>query len=84
LRLAHLFDHLVGELVQSTTSLAAACSVSGALAAGAQSVILLPKRTGRLLHATAERLKKFGSILVAPERRSPEYLQKFIQSEIEK
>lgn len=30
------------------------------------------------------RLKEFGSILVAPERRSPEYLQKFIQSEIEK
>jgi len=32
--------------------------------------------------ATEERLKEFGSILVAPERRSPEYLQKFIQSEI--
>ena len=30
------------------------------------------------------RLKEFGSILVALERRSPEYLQKFIQSEIEK
>jgi tripartite-type tricarboxylate transporter receptor subunit TctC len=30
------------------------------------------------------RLTEFGSILVAPERRSPEYLQKFIQSEIEK
>ena len=30
------------------------------------------------------RLKEFGSILVAPERRSPEYLQKLIQSEIEK
>jgi hypothetical protein len=54
------------------------------LAAGAQSVILLPKRAGRLLHATGERLKEFGSILVAPERKSPEYLQKFIQSEIEK
>ena len=29
-------------------------------------------------------MKEFGTILVAPERRSPEYLQKFIQSEIEK
>jgi hypothetical protein len=29
-------------------------------------------------------MKEFGSILVDPERRSPEYLQKFIQSEIEK
>jgi len=28
--------------------------------------------------------KEFGSILVAPERRSAEYLQKFIKSEIEK
>ena len=35
-------------------------------------------------HATEERLKEFGSVLVEPERRSPEYLQKFIQSEIEK
>jgi Tripartite tricarboxylate transporter family receptor len=34
--------------------------------------------------ATEERLKEFGSILIAPERRSPEYLQKFIQSEIDK
>ena len=34
--------------------------------------------------ATEERLKEFGSVLVAPERRSPEYLQKFIQSEIDK
>jgi len=34
--------------------------------------------------ATEERLREFGSVLVAPERRSPEYLQKFIQSEIEK
>jgi tripartite-type tricarboxylate transporter receptor subunit TctC len=34
--------------------------------------------------ATEERLKEFGSISVAPERRSPEYLQKFIQSEIDK
>jgi len=30
------------------------------------------------------RLKEFGCILVALERRSPEYLQKFIQSEMEK
>jgi len=30
------------------------------------------------------RLKEFGSSLVAPERRSPEYLQKVIQSEIER
>ena len=42
------------------------------LAAGAQSGILLPKRAGRLLHASGARLKKFDSILVAPERRSPE------------
>jgi hypothetical protein len=35
-------------------------------------------------HSTKERLKEFGSVLVAPARRSPEYLQKFIQSEIEK
>ena len=35
-------------------------------------------------HAIEARLKEFGSILVEPERRSPEYLQKFIQSEIEK
>src|SRR5262245_32212029 len=34
--------------------------------------------------ATEERLREFGSVLVAPERRSPEYLQKFIQSEIDK
>jgi tripartite-type tricarboxylate transporter receptor subunit TctC len=34
--------------------------------------------------ATEERLKEFGDVLVAPDRRSPEYLQKFIQSEIEK
>jgi tripartite-type tricarboxylate transporter receptor subunit TctC len=32
----------------------------------------------------ADRLKEFGSILVASKRRSPEYLEKFIQSEIEK
>jgi len=54
-----------------------------ALAAGSQSVILLPKRPGRLLDATGARLKEFDSILVAPERRSPEYLQKFIQGDRE-
>jgi tripartite-type tricarboxylate transporter receptor subunit TctC len=31
-----------------------------------------------------ERLNEFGDDLVAPERRSPEYLQKFIASEIKK
>jgi hypothetical protein len=52
-------------------------------------------RPGRWLRAIAAELdplcrssspmqKECGSILVAPERRSPEYLQKFIQSEIEK
>jgi tripartite-type tricarboxylate transporter receptor subunit TctC len=30
------------------------------------------------------RLKEIGADLVAPERRSPEYLQKFVESEIEK
>jgi tripartite-type tricarboxylate transporter receptor subunit TctC len=30
------------------------------------------------------RLKGIGAVLVAPERRSPEYLQKFVESEIEK
>ena len=39
---------------------------------------------GRALITAFRRLKEFGSILVAPERKSPEYLQKFIQSEIEK
>jgi tripartite-type tricarboxylate transporter receptor subunit TctC len=34
--------------------------------------------------AIEQRLKEFGSVLVAPERRSPEYLQKFIESEIDK
>jgi hypothetical protein len=34
--------------------------------------------------ATEERLREFGSVLVAPERSSPEYLQKLIQSEIDK
>jgi tripartite-type tricarboxylate transporter receptor subunit TctC len=34
--------------------------------------------------AVAARLKEVGADLVAPERRSPEYLQKFVVSEIEK
>jgi tripartite-type tricarboxylate transporter receptor subunit TctC len=34
--------------------------------------------------AVAARLKDVGADLVAPERRSPEYLQKFVVSEIEK
>ena len=31
-----------------------------------------------------QRLKDIGAIVVEPERRSPEYLQKFVESEIEK
>jgi tripartite-type tricarboxylate transporter receptor subunit TctC len=31
-----------------------------------------------------ERLKEVGAVTVAPERRSPAYLQKFVVSEIEK
>ncbi len=34
--------------------------------------------------AVAEQLKKNGADVVAPERRTPEYLQKFVASEIEK
>jgi tripartite-type tricarboxylate transporter receptor subunit TctC len=34
--------------------------------------------------ATQERLAKIGADLVAPERRSPEYFQKFVESEIVK
>ena len=30
------------------------------------------------------RLKELGAGLVAPERRSPDYLRKFVESEIEK
>jgi tripartite-type tricarboxylate transporter receptor subunit TctC len=66
--------------------------------AGAWFAFVLPKGTPtaivkKLHNATVaamntpsveERLKEFGSVLVAPERRSPEYLQQFIQSEIEK
>ena len=32
--------------------------------------------------ATREQMKKIGADLVAPDRRSPEYLQKFFESEI--
>jgi tripartite-type tricarboxylate transporter receptor subunit TctC len=31
-----------------------------------------------------ERLKDIGATVVVPERRSPEYLQTFVESEIEK
>ena len=31
-----------------------------------------------------EQLKEVGAVAVAPERRSPDYLQKFVVSEIEK
>jgi len=31
-----------------------------------------------------ERLKEVGAMTVAPERRSPAYLQQFVASEIEK
>ena len=34
--------------------------------------------------AVTEQLKKNGADIVAPERRTPEYLQKFVASEIEK
>jgi tripartite-type tricarboxylate transporter receptor subunit TctC len=66
--------------------------------AGAWFAFALPKRTPaaivqRLHDATVatmntpavrERLREFGNELVVPERRSPEYLQKFIASETEK
>jgi len=32
--------------------------------------------------ATREQMKKIGADLVAPDRRSPEYLQRFFESEI--
>jgi hypothetical protein len=54
------------------------------LAAGAQSVITLPQARGPSPSRDRGAPEEFGSILVAPERRSPEYLQKFIQSKIEK
>ncbi len=31
-----------------------------------------------------ERLREIGATVIAPERRSPEYLQKFVESEIAK
>jgi hypothetical protein len=31
-----------------------------------------------------ERLKDIGATIVAPERRSPNYLQNFVESEIQK
>jgi tripartite-type tricarboxylate transporter receptor subunit TctC len=34
--------------------------------------------------AVRERLKDIGATVVAPERRSPEYLEKFVASEVEK
>jgi tripartite-type tricarboxylate transporter receptor subunit TctC len=34
--------------------------------------------------AVQEKLKELGYVLVAPERRSTEYLRKFVQSEVEK
>jgi tripartite-type tricarboxylate transporter receptor subunit TctC len=34
--------------------------------------------------AVKERMHELGVTLVAPERRSPEYLQKFVEREIEK
>jgi tripartite-type tricarboxylate transporter receptor subunit TctC len=66
--------------------------------AGAWYALALPKGTSaaivQKLHdvtvatmnttGVRERLKEFGYDLVASERRSPEYLQKFIASEIEK
>src|SRR5262249_47035731 len=54
------------------------------LAACAQSIILPPSARAVSFTRPGSALKEFGSILVAPERRSPGYLQKFIQSEIEK
>ena len=34
--------------------------------------------------ALQDRMRELGVTLVAPERRSPEYLQTFVESEIEK
>jgi len=34
--------------------------------------------------AVQQRLKETGNDVVAPERRSPDYLQKLVESEIEK
>ena len=66
--------------------------------AGTWYALFLPKGTPttivRKLNAAAdamietpsvrERLRELGADVVAPERRSPEYLQKFVVSEIEK
>ena len=66
--------------------------------ASAWNAFFLPKGTPaaivRKLNAAAlttmetpsvqQRLKELGTDLVAPERRSPEYLEKFVRSEIEK
>jgi tripartite-type tricarboxylate transporter receptor subunit TctC len=62
------------------------------------SALFLPKGTPasiiQTLHAAAvamiemasvqERLKEFGATVVEPARRSPDYLQKFVVSEVEK
>ena len=34
--------------------------------------------------AVKDRMQELGADLVAPERRSPEYLQKFVESEVAK
>ena len=34
--------------------------------------------------AVRDKLKEIGAEFVAPDRRSPEYLQKFVEQEIEK
>jgi len=34
--------------------------------------------------AVKDRMQELGVALVAPERRSPDYLQKFVEAEIEK
>jgi tripartite-type tricarboxylate transporter receptor subunit TctC len=34
--------------------------------------------------ATRDRLNEIGAAVIPPERRSPEYLQKFVESEIRK
>jgi len=44
-----------------------------------------PPLTGSLgITAGAERLQTLGAMIVAPERRSPDYLAGFVKSEIEK
>jgi tripartite-type tricarboxylate transporter receptor subunit TctC len=65
---------------------------------GVWNALFLPKGTPapivRKLHdaasatmdtpAVAARMREFGADFVAPERRSPQYLQKFVESEIAK